>query len=675
MRLVVLDGYRRELKDAGTDDGHMRLLPLRYPSQALIDEAKIHGRDLAPDMFLPFAPLAVRAKQVLKEFVPRYYAQLPFRRGPSGYSLADSVFPGDPAGWWLTDMSEKSVFRGTLIARLYSLALVRAACDVHRPAEVWIALADAKLAKVIADSLGPQYKVRIISRRPWFRKFKGAFQGAADKITYPCRAVALAFGTLAELVLLKLLVGTAAESKSSSMSNRQVALFSFFPIWWRNAWDAENRREVFYQGLPQGMSAAGFAVRHVVWLRVRLLSVFKDRVRIRTLARSNDFLCLQSLCSLTASGRLLGAAPIYCWRALHWQLPPEDRAFAGFTIESLVREELLRTTSDRELFRNLLLRHAVKKLPDFDLLLFRIEFQPFERALLLGLGTRRTTTVGYQHSSIGEDYLSHVFAPGEIGRRTTDAVASMPVPDHIVTTGSYAAQLMLKNGFSADQVHIVGPLRYQQLRSRWRERGQAPAKANEGGKYPLLIPVSLDYNEALSFAAVLAEALVGSEHRFVLEIKGHPTNDHGPEFLHRLQQKTSAINGQVVPATANLYDCIGRARALIMTGSTVGLEAIALGTPVVMFVNDTIFSFTASSLNAVGPAVIKADDVVSLRQALRRLYEEETPFAEARPHWPGAIEAMFDDLALDPEERFCTIVGSVLANAKSGGMTDRRRND
>ena len=660
----MIDGYRRELRDVAADTGRTFFLAMHYPPEALIDAAARHGDDLNRDLFPPVALLAKRAKRLLREFVPSFYAGLPLSKDESGHSLVEALFPGDPTTWWLTDISEKSIFRGRLIARLYSLALLREAIAAHRPTEIWLALSDEDLSNVIAAALGQQYDVRIIYARPWLSKCKRAIRAVRERVGYPCRALVLAWGTLAESMLLKLIAGPCAGFGASRRHGRRVALFSFFPSWWRNAWD-EDRREVFYQGLPRRLTSSGFEVRNVVWLRLGLLDFLRNAARMRRLCRSGNFLCLQSLCEFRKSVELLGfKALMYCLRVLRIRLNSDAMTFAGFGIGGLVREELLRSVSNRELFRNLLLRSAAEKLSDIDLLLFRIEFQPFERAIIQGSRARHVATLGYQHSSVGEDYLSHLFAPGQLQGGMGGNVTPLPVPDHIVTTGRHVAQLMLANGFQQERVHIGGPLRYQELRLRLRDRRECHSTKDGKGRYALLVPVSLDHIEAMGFAAVLAEALIGMEDRFTVDIKGHPANDHAGEFLSYLLRKSGAIMARLVPDNMNLYDYISEARALVMTGSTVGLEAIALGTPVIMFVNGHIFSFTASSLNAVEQAVVSVDDAASLRQALKQLYEEDTPFPEARRYWPEAVRTMFHDLDLDPEERFCSIVNGILEHGR-----------
>lgn len=660
MRLVVLDEYRQGLSGIAADIGRTFFLAMHYPPEVLIDVAARHGDDLNRDLFLPVTLLAKRAKRVLREFVPGFYARLPLSKDGSGRSLAETLFPDDPTIWWLTDLSEKSIFRGRLIARLYSLALLREAIATHRPTEIWLVLSDEDLSNVIAAALRQQYDVKIISAYPWLSKYRKAIHAVREMVGYPCRALILAWGTLAESMLLKLIVGPYTRFGVSRRHDRRVALFSFFPNWWRNAWD-DDRREVFYQGLPRRLTSRGFKVRNMVWLRLGFLGFPRNVARMRRLCRSGNFLCLQSLCEFRKSVELLGfRALTYCLRVLRMHLSSDAMTFAGFGIGGLVREELLRSVSNRELFRNLLLRSAVEKLSDLDLLLFRTEFQPFERAIIQGLRVRHVTTLGYQHSSVGEDYLSHLFAPGQLQGSVGENVASFPVPDHIVTTGRYVAQLMLANGFQQERVHIGGPLRYQELRLWLRDHRGRHSTKDSRGRYALLVPVSLDYIEAMGFAAVLAEAMIGMEARFTVDIKGHPANDHANEFLRYLLRKSGAITARLVPGNANLYDHISKARALVMTGSTVGLEAIAFGTPVVMFVNGHIFSFTASSLNAVEQAVVSVDDATSLKQALKQLYEEDTPFPEARQYWPEAVRTMFHDLDLDPEERFCSIVDGIL---------------
>lgn len=663
MRLVVVDGYKRELCDVVAGSTDTRLLVLHCPPQVLIDAARHDGKDLPYELFLPISSLAKSAKDALRAFVPNFYARFPFRRNEQGRSLAEILFPGDPGAWWLTDMSEKSAFRGKLIPRLYSLALLNEALQTHRPQQVWISLTDKRLAATMVQRIRRECDVRIFGARPWATDADATIRRMWGTIRHPCRATMFAWGTLAELILVKTLIPSRTAPDPQTRVGKEIALFSFFPVWWRAAWDESRRREVFYQGLPQSLSAHGFAMQFVVWVRIGLLEMFKRARRVRRLGSS--FLCLQSLCGLGEAFRLLLTAPKYSFRALRVRLHADDRIFAGFDVEDLVRDDLLYTVGGRELFRNLLMREAVRKLPELDLFLFRVEFQPFERALLQGLQARRVTTVGYQHSSVGRDYLSHVFAPGQLQANDGNDVATLRVPDHVVTTGVHVSEIMRENGFREGHVHIAGPLRYQALRSRLREERTMRATKDESGKYNLLVPVSLDYGEAMGFAAVLAEALVGAEDRFTLSVKGHPANNHARIFSAYVASKVKSVVVRVMPDDANLYDCISSARALVMTGSTVGLEAIALGTPVIMFTNDHLFSFTASSLNAVEDAVVNVSDVASLKAALMHLYEDATPFPDVRAHWPRAMRAMFYDFEQDPEERFLSIVREIL-DRKSG---------
>lgn len=665
VRLVVIDRYHAQLQDAVEGGGNTLLLALGFPSQVLIDAARNRGYDISPEVFLTVAPFAQNAKRVLREFVPRFYAGLPLHKDESGRSLAEVLFADDADAWWLTDVSEKSIFRGKLIARLYNLALVREAFEACRPTEVWIGLADSRLSDLLAETFARHCNVRRLGGRARLARPRRALSNAAASVVQPARAFILAWSTLAEFLVVKALTFGCAARDESRVGPR-LALFSFFPVWWRNAWDAERRREVFYQGSIKGLAESGFVPRYIVWLRLGLVGLLANMAKLRRSCRQGEFRYLQSFCKAWSGVKRVGViAPLYTWRALRLRPVDAGMMFAGFQITALVHEEVLQSVGRRELFRNLLLREAVARLPAHDLLLFRIEFQPFERAILLGLKNRTTVTAGYQHSSVGKDYLSHLFAPDELRHGGLPGARQPPMPDHIITTGEYVAELMLENGFAAERVHVAGPLRYQALRRRLHEGRRSQARQDENGRYRLLVPVSLDKHEAIGLAAVLAQALLGAEQRFVLCIKGHPANDHSKEFSTYLRRKAGAARIHLVPRDADLYEYIGTAKALVMTGSTVGLEAIALGTPVVMFSNDHIFSFTASSLNAVGPAIINVSDVLGMKQALERLYTEETPFLEARPFWPQAVKAMFHDFEKDPEARFCEIVREILVGSRN----------
>lgn len=670
MRLVVADGYRRALVDATDDAATTRILAVGYPPQSFIDAARRDGKLLRPDVFLPVEALAFKARQSLREFVPRFYADLPTLGRDRGRSLAATLFPGDPETWWLTDISEKSIFRGHLIARLYVLALLREAVQMHRPTEVWIALTDNSLSDVIVENLSDQCRSRRLEQWPWMSGWMRASRKAVNPAVSLFRAVLFAWGTLAELVLLRVIAGPHARSDMESPGRRRVALFSFFPGWWRQPWDPGSRREVFYQGLPQRLKAGGLEVCHTLWLGLKRRGLFRQMKGMWHLCRSDGFLCLPSLVRMREAIGLLGVKPlVWCLRVMRLYPKLEECVFAGFCIGRLVQDDLLTAVSQRELFRNLLLRTAVAKLPKYDLMLFRTEFQPFERAILQGLKAQATPTVGYQHSSVGRDYLSHLFVPEQFRCADDNGVGHLPTPDHLVMTGRYVAQLMQENGFLAERLHVAGPLRYQELRTRLYAPSGAHVDPVAQGRRTLMVPVSLDRREALGFAAVLAAALNGQEHRFVLNIKGHPANDHARDFADYLRHQNDAFVVHVVSQDTSLHDCICSANALVMTGSTVGLEAIALGVPVILFINDHIFSFTASSLLAVEQAIINVRDPTSLREALHRLREEETPFLEVRQFWPGAIQEMFDNLEADPEDRFFAIVNDILRNCETGTFT------
>lgn len=600
-------------------------------------------------VFVDTAPLAEKAREALRGFVPEFYAGLPHRLMADGRTLAETLFPGDAQAWWLADLSEKSIFRGRLIERLYALALVRETVEYLRPERVCVELGDEPLARCLAEGLEAGCEIAHLG---------GSARGAANR---DLQASLMALGTALEFVLARLLlVGTGRKPERGGQ--RRLVFFSFFPAWWRNAWSEKGRQtEAFFQELPRQLAThAGYASECAVWL-VGSPAVWVRNLRsLRGHALRPDFTLLQLRCSWRSLALLFGQGVRGIVGRVR-RLPDAALSccFNGFAFGELLRDELLHTVSERELYRNLLLREAVRGLAlgARDALIFRVEFQPFERALLQGIDGA-CPSFGFQHSSIGEDYLSHRFPPEEVHALDRDTMA-VRFPSYFLCTGRIPAQIMLDNGFSPDRVAVCGAVRYPELRRLLRSR--QVAKPPTERKQVVLVPVSLDRQEALNLAVLLAEAMKGREARLHICLKGHPANDHSAliaEFLHHLNP---ALNVEAIPAQGALYTGILAARALVMTGSTVGLEALALGVVPIVYQNGHMFSYTMSSLYAVRDAVVMVNNASGLAVALDRVLAETVPFSELRERWPAAVDSMLGGLAGEaPEDLFIQIVVGAL---------------
>ena len=123
--------------------------------------------------------------------------------------------------------------------------------------------------------------------------------------------------------------------------------------------------------------------------------------------------------------------------------------------------------SSSSFFNALLIDRALQKLPldNLNLLIYRLEFQPHERALLYNT-KGKVQSVGYQHSALSKNFLNYVFKKDELGwhwgKRAESS--SMPLPDHIFTSGQIGFDYMSIAGYPEDHLFIWGGIRYYDLR-------------------------------------------------------------------------------------------------------------------------------------------------------------------------------------------------------------------
>lgn len=673
LRVLIVDGKSdRWITEALANPTETLLLSIGCPPLAVTNVLDIKHISIEKLAVAPVSRFSALARQALREFVPSFYAELPLRNIKEGVPLASALFPEDKESWWLTDISEKSIFRGLLISRLYALALTKFVIDEYKPGQIWIELEDVNLSDCISQAFVTDSEVRIFCKRTRFGALNwiiSFFRPSYERLFFFFRCLFFAWGTAAEFFFSRLIMLGLNQQVSSEidahLDRPRLALFSFFPVWWRNPWDSAERKEVFFQDLPRKFASEAITLCHVVWLHMggNGWLWLRNMPKIRNLVREKSFLVLQLSCHWLAGFSLLRFGCLAHSRRI-FGVPTIklDGHFYGFQIGLLVHEEIQNSLSNREFFQNLLLRDAVSRLPHLDGLIFRSEFQPFERAILMGIDGK-IVTIGYQHSSIGEDYLSHVFVPDQINCQKEFASFSIPLPDHLIVTGNYPAEMMWKSGFLRKRVHICGPVRYPELRKITSHDNKIELNnINLFPPYNLLVPVSLDRTEAEGLALILATALKGCEENFLLCIKGHPANDHSSYFAEYLVGQNPNINCRVLELDGPLYDFIRNARALVMTGSTVGLEALALGIVPIVYVNPHMFSFTVSSLSAVKDAVVLVDDPVTMRQALEELMVKGLPFPHVREHRLEAIEAMFHDLQIDAEARFVAVTQEIMGD-------------
>ena len=198
------------------------------------------------------------------------------------------------------------------------------------------------------------------------------------------------------------------------------------------------------------------------------------------------------------------------------------------------------------------------------LLIYPHENQPWERMLILAARAHGVPTIGYQHGG----GLARFMLPYFHG--STEAEFA-PLPDRIITSGPYSHELLAAGGAPLDRLIMGGSLRYQHLRK------DAASGMDFSSASPVRILVSLPVERDLGLHLVhaLRRAFPDGGRAAGVEffVKPHPW----------CPMTVEALGWPVAVVEGSFEEAIRPCAILIYTGTTTGLEALAMGRRVIRY--------------------------------------------------------------------------------------------
>jgi len=250
------------------------------------------------------------------------------------------------------------------------------------------------------------------------------------------------------------------------------------------------------------------------------------------------------------------------WRAAK---PKQPVLFDRLDVSYLVNQAINETIHSGDLFVNLKMYYGSRWLAKrikIGRCLYPYENRAWEKMLLLGLaeGSQETRTVGYQHTSITPHHANFFFAEEE--------AAITPLPNAIVTCGDVTRDWIASEAnFSQGSVSSGCALR--QLLPNEPKINDQPKPAFRGPIRNLLVALATGDEEYVGAPPFLENAL-GLNSRFQVRMRPHPN-------------LSLALTARPFFTISNgpLADDLEWADAVIFASSTVSMEAIALGIPVI----------------------------------------------------------------------------------------------
>lgn len=648
-RLVVCDTYDaawlRRARDAVRPGGRWKVLVLGVSAEVY----SVRHRDALAALdgveVLDAAALAPAANTAAARFVLDLIHRLPelsVGRRTLGAALAER----DRNLWWYLELTEKSAFRGRLVERLFRLAMIDGVLASGAVDEVWIESADAALGAVVAGASDVP-RVRAPQAPP-------GMSAAAFTVAYWSRALA----AVARFAGVRAVLA-GARWPSMQAGRASLAVFTLYPFWWLQPFSSAPV-ERFFSAPPEGTCyLAWITWPRQVWRHRRPAKAAGQRLRIVPLQRHVAWTDALRVLSPARFGRLL---QVRREAASHLSV-----RFGRFDVSPLVAEELAVSMSDSELFFDQLVETslaAVLERAKPSTLLYRVEGQPWEHALLAAARRTRTPVQGLFHSPFGENYPALRFAAGEI--RDTGPAGRRPRPDRMLTCGSVGRRLLEADGYPGDEIAACGPQRHAAFVRRLSHRpGRRALRARL--RLPLDAPVyyvapAIVEQETEGLFVCLAGALDPRPDARVL-VKTHPNRPAGDAALRAAVAAIGGARVIFVPPGGDMYEYLAASDLMIGIGSTLAFEAMALDVLPVIYEHPG--TFAATSLRAFTDALYVVASPAAMRQAIAEIVADAPPAAARRRRFAPAVAGVFGDLRTPLDQQLLDAVRGAPVRARA----------
>lgn len=576
------------------------------------------------DRMIDTAPFSEAAHALVARFARELRDSLP-------------VALGLPDLWWFLEISEMSPLRGPLVDRLYALALIQQVTSASNYTTIRVAVADPLLREVVSAAMPQAVMLNVpalAGHRAW-------------RLRYWAQAARFAAHTL---TIRALGIGAAGMSGSGA-----ILFFSMYPAWWLSPIDATSR-ERFFPGLPPILS--GSRTQWLLWLTAGPRSLFSHRAALREAASSGRAAVIQSHIMLR------DLLSLFSWRVLRDARRIRDAVrgmrltFEGFDVTRFVVAAVERSIGSGELAMDRLMLAGVERMMRHRrprALIFRAEHQPFESALVRAAGAVRT--VGFLHSAIvkAPNYIPLHVKPG----------TPQPLPRSVIVSGALTRTAAEAGGYAHGDIAVCGPQRQKELLSYLlKAPDRAEARRHIGvaaGAKVIVVATSVVRSDSRALLAAIPEiAAAFPSARIAVQL--HPAL-RGQRALFDRAVAAAAGRVTAIPPDVRHYEYLRAADALVLAGSTIAFEAIALGVMPIAF--EIPGSYSAFSMAAFSDGMFVARGRGELLDALRVTLECGVTAERKRAAWPRLLEDVFGDLNCDLDAMLERALSSVALSSAS----------
>lgn len=190
--------------------------------------------------------------------------------------------------------------------------------------------------------------------------------------------------------------------------------------------------------------------------------------------------------------------------------------------------------------------------------------------------------------------------------------------DRLAVSGTYSESIYVRNGVPREKITVTGQPSFDGL-ARYRGKQHVNREADERLLVVITQPPDVALTEDTRREMLRGALLAGREiQRLRVLIKPHPRDDLGD--LRLILSELGAPRDALLPKKLDLYGLLASADVILTAFSTVGVEAIMLGRPVVVFKTgegSSVLPYVDSQ------AVLRAEDAGRTAEMIKRVIEGE----------------------------------------------------
>lgn len=295
---------------------------------------------------------------------------------------------------------------------------------------------------------------------------------------------------------------------------------------------------------------------------------------VRKIANNNDYLIIPQELFLKYIDPIKAIIDIHCNK-----IKIEGEVdFEGFDVSDTVRAEIDKDFRGRGILTNYMYYYWTKRMlntVEVDTFTTTCENNPWERMCTMALRqySPETKMLGYQHNVVPQASANMFVSEYE-----KDVI---PMPDKILTVGMAPKRIMERHGhYDNGKIQVACALRFEYLfkiQPKPRSRSNCILVALEGvfGVYQLV-----NY--------VLSELKESSNYK--IKIRTHPAMpiEH---IIHKLNYDIGSFPHISLSENTSLEQDLSESDMVIYWGSTVALEALTMGKPIIHFDSGDILSY------------------------------------------------------------------------------------